>query len=558
MQNVEIRQTEELVKRYMKRQDCVLVVPETCLHLVAVLNGVEKDIDSSLQKLYIHAEQVGLGLFKAILIKRFGKSELDVEELEKGLELGEIQADDQPLIHDLRTLLQENRLLNAGISFAGKGQIQFNPNDMIRFFETAANVIKMEQRIMIYNRLSGIYEELTEQNLGVLIRYFMNRAYTGSWRSVYERDVLEGLRRSCPVVTKPKYGQLKVTLQNGVYDLVTDELLPQSPEHFQTCQIPVGYQPEADYTKFRKYLADVTCGDHSLENVMQEMMGYVLIDNAKAERAFYLYGPGQNGKSVFANILMALVGTDNASSNPLSMFGKQFGLENVVGKMMNIAGENNEALGSAATEILKAMISGDTISVARKFKQAVSYLATCKLFFLMNTLPDTDDTSHGFFRKVLIVPFNRIFSEDVKNPNLKDELIVELPGILNWALEGAKRLIANNYRFSPSDVVEKAAKDYKAEQNPVELFYKEGLAYNPGARIPRKSVHSAYMRFLEEQGTAGRGTESTQRFWGILDNQAKLLDERHLEYVQIHGNKHLKDYIVNPDFRNRSNSNVTW
>lgn len=106
--------------------------------------------------------------------------------------------------------------------------------------------------------------------------------------------------------------------------------------------------------------------------------------------------------------MIHLLGKANTTSIPLSKFGNQFGIETMVGKMANISSEN-EVSGSIETELLKGIVSGDVIDVQRKFKTSMSYRATCKLIFLVNTLPDTSDDTHGYFRKLLIVPFNRVY-----------------------------------------------------------------------------------------------------------------------------------------------------
>ena len=128
----------------------------------------------------------------------------------------------------------------------------------------------------------------------------------------------------------------------------------------------------------------------------------------------------------------------------LSKFSEKFGIEGIVDKSLNIANEN-ELGGAISTESLKALISGDPINISRKFKKAINVKSNIKLIFLLNTLPDTLDNTHGYYRKILIIPFNRVFKCDEMDKDLPEKVSEELSGVLNWALEGAERLITVSY-----------------------------------------------------------------------------------------------------------------
>lgn len=83
------------------------------------------------------------------------------------------------------------------------------------------------------------------------------------------------------------------------------------------------------------------------------------------------------------------------------------------------------------------------------------------MMFCLNELPKTNDTSNGFYRRFLIAPFNVQIPKNKINPNLaKDIISHELPGIMNWVLEGRKRLVKNG-AFIDSPVMSKALEEYK-------------------------------------------------------------------------------------------------
>ena len=112
-------------------------------------------------------------------------------------------------------------------------------------------------------------------------------------------------------------------------------------------------------------------------------------------------------------------------------------------------------------EKVYSVISGDKISISIKYQDDISYAPICKLVFLVNSLPVTSDMTYGFYRKLLIIPFNHKFTNDEKDVDLFEKLKMEMPGIINWALEGLRRLKENHFQFSQCDAAKKALQSYQ-------------------------------------------------------------------------------------------------
>lgn len=538
---------QETVESYIDTTDRITIMPCRLNKLSALFEVIKRvDDEEALAELYAHANEVDKGLFEGILKSVFKKDVDEIEHIKNTVGMSQCSIDDD-LKMELQQLIEENRMLNVGLSLGPRGAVKFDSNTFVMYLLQVATLINNEGRIQIYSHTKGTYDDLDEELVGKITKYLLNRAMKNCWKSSYERDINAGLVRTVPSVAQSRQGYELVCLQNGIYDLKNQVLLPHSPNYILPNQVPITYDSEAKCPKFLQFIDDITCNDTSLARNLQEIAGNTLIDNAKAERAVYLYGCGANGKSVYAEVLTCLLGRENVTSIPLSKFGMQFGVETIVGKMANISSEN-ELSSSVGTELLKGIISGDTIDIQRKHKTSINYRATCKLIFLVNTLPDTLDNTHGYYRKLRLIPFERVFKPSEQDVDLKEKLIGELPGILNWALEGAHRLITNGYKFTPSQAIDNVLKSYTAQQNPVREFFEEGLIYQPGARTPRKTILNTYKNWLEENCIAGKGTESPQKFWKALDNIAKLQSNVKLEYPQIKGSYHLKDYVINPNF----------
>ena len=216
-------------------------------------------------------------------------------------------------------------------------------------------------------------------------------------------------------------------------------------------RVPVNFDEAADCPRTRQFLDEILLGDELGISTLQEFMGYCLTGETRAEKALALIGPGANGKSVLLRLLRALCGPMNVSSVGLSSLQGRFSSFSLVGKLVNISAEN-ELRGSLNTELFKLIVSGEPLQVEKKFKQSFAFSPYCKLVLAMNSLPYTDDTTAGFSRRLLIVPCRRIFTPQEADRHLIDKLLVELPGVLNFALEGLRRLRENDYLFTESPV----------------------------------------------------------------------------------------------------------
>ncbi|WP_010648834.1 DNA primase family protein [Oceanobacillus massiliensis] len=410
-----------------------------------------------------------------------------------------------------------------------KNQFAFNPNAFARHFLKRCHVRSTKDgRLFLYN-MNGFYEELSEVNLGKVIRTVMHEGRWDSWKSNYEAEVSKALQREAPTVDEMNTKRDFINVRNGMLNLSTFRLEAHSPDFLSTVQIPIDYDSNAQAPKFLDFMNDITVNDEELIGVHQELIGYWLTGDTKAEKAVYYYGSGANGKSVLASIITELVGPQNVSSVPLSKFNDQFGMESMIGKSLNISAENEMGGKALKTENFKAIVSGDNITINIKYRPAISYRPYCRLVFLVNNLPDSSDVTEGYFRKLIIVPFSRTFKKDERDVDLKDELLKELPGILNWAILGLKRLRSNNYQFSACKAIEETERAYFDEQNPVREFFHSHVVQEVGSRTKQSDFYNMYSQWLNVQGIDDKGTKSRQVFWRYFK---VILDRENISIVK--------------------------
>ncbi|WP_130055577.1 DNA primase family protein [Bacillus thuringiensis] len=418
------------------------------------------------------------------------------------------------LLEEMKQIITISKAEEHGFIFDEKrNNYSFNANAFAKHFNRRCHVrATKDGRLFLYNK-KGFFEELTEVELGKVIRTLMHEGLWNSWNSKFEAEAVKALLRESTTVIEMNTMRNFINLKNGMLNLDIFELLPHQPSYLSTIQLPIEYNPIASAPSFMQFLKEISLDDEELIRVHQEIIGYLLSSETKAEKAFFFFGGGANGKSVLASIITQLVGEDNVSSIPLSEFSQQFGLEGLINKTVNIAAENEMGGKALKTENFKAIVSGDTITINIKYRPAISYKPNCKLIFVVNNVPDSQDVTSGYFRKLILVPFRRTFKPNERDVNLLQKLLIELPGILNWAIEGLKRLRENNYQFSQCKVIEECMQTYYVEQNPVKEFFHEHIVFKKGVRTKQSDFHEKYLRWLNMQGIDDKGTKSKSIFW---------------------------------------------
>jgi putative DNA primase/helicase len=148
-------------------------------------------------------------------------------------------------------------------------------------------------------------------------------------------------------------------------------------------------------------------------------------------------------------------------------------------------------------DIIKMIVGGDTIDAQEKYKPQIEFTPTCRFIFAMNSLPKTDDKSFGFYRRVIIVPFTRVFREEEQDRSLVEKLLCELPGIFIWAVDGLKRLRINR-KFTESQKSNELLENYKSEQNSVSMFVEEMCVHDCNAKVKASDLWKRYEEFCAE------------------------------------------------------------
>jgi putative DNA primase/helicase len=296
-----------------------------------------------------------------------------------------------------------------------------------------------------------------------------------------------------------------INLQNGTFEISPQgtKLRPFDRSDFITYQLPFEYNPQAKAPIFEAYLNRVL-PDIERQRVLAEYLGYVFIKHGsntlKEEKALILYGTGANGKSVFFEVVNALLGADNVSSYSLQSLTNDNGYfrAKLANKLVNYASEIN---GKLETSIFKQMVSGEPVEARLPYGQPFILKQYAKMIFNVNELPKDVEYTNAYFRRFLIIPFDVTIPPHEQDKNLHTKIIEkELSGVFNWVLQGLSRLLEQR-KFSDCQAAQKAVEQYRIESDSVQMFLNEH-EYKVSATndMPLKDLFSEYRNYCIESG----------------------------------------------------------
>jgi putative DNA primase/helicase len=296
-----------------------------------------------------------------------------------------------------------------------------------------------------------------------------------------------------------------INLSNGTFEISPKSkiLRPFNRADFLTYQLPFQFNPSANAPLFHQYLNKVL-PDKERQMVLAEYLGSIFIKNGsktlKEEKALILYGSGANGKSVFFEIVNALLGPENVSSYSLQSLTNETGYfrAKLANKLVNYASEIN---GKLETSIFKQLVSGEPVEARLPYGEPFMLKQYAKLIFNCNELPKEVEHTNAYFRRFLIIPFDITIPEEEQDKNLHVKIIEsELSGIFNWVLEGLNRILIQK-RFSNCEAAKIAIEQYKTESNSIRLFL-DDYEYigHPEGQMVIKQLYQEYKSFCIEDG----------------------------------------------------------
>lgn len=304
--------------------------------------------------------------------------------------------------------------------------------------------------------------------------------------------------------------------------------------------LPFAYDPDAKCPMFHKFM-ELILPDEEVRMIIAEYIGYLFLPRY-VQKFPYFYGSGGNGKSTLIDIIKELFDS-NAISNleVLNMHGHE--LDALNGKILNLSTEmeSNTILNQGQISTIKKISVGEPIQINPKFDKSYVLTRPAKLIMAGNEKLKGGGMNDALTRRMILIPFDQSIPESEQDVNLVSKIVEkELPGILNWAIEGMIRLVSNNYKFTKSRTIEESMEEYRVETDQIYSYIKECFAQwdvgTPDNPKMEKKIHGLslmvdeeiklptkyiYQHYVEWANSVGTHPLKQQNFSGKLAEKLK-------------------------------------
>lgn len=324
-----------------------------------------------------------------------------------------------------------------------------------------------------------------------------------------------------------------IVVNNGVYHRKKRKLLPFSSEYVFVNKIDTNYiqnakEPAFTDWNFTEWIKELSDGNASKEKLLWQLFAVAINANYISEVAVFFYSEqGRTGKSTFQQLLINLVGKQNASSLKIKEFENDFKLASAYGNSLIIGDDNNPKDFNETSENFKSVITGDTVLLNPKGKAPFSTVLTPFVVQSMNGLPRFKDITDGLQRRLRIILFNHSYKDEKNNRNIKEKYIHD-ERLLEFIL--AKVIDMDFFEIENTAESEEALRELILENSVVLAFYDELFQELESERLPMKFLFKLFQAWCdyENQPTQMKQNTFTKEIKGIAGKEGWLYSRKNL------------------------------
>jgi putative DNA primase/helicase len=282
------------------------------------------------------------------------------------------------------------------------------------------------------------------------------------------------------------------------------ELRPHRPKSHLRHYLNVNYDPDAQCPKYDKAVREIFAKSGKPKAMVRhwnELMGYIVQPRRNIPIIVVLRGGGDNGKTVLVRTLIRLLGKQLVHAQRVEDLDKnRFAMGSLFGKLLFI--DDDVRAGARLPDgTLKTISEAKEVTGELKYQQPFNFVVRTVPMLLCNNVPSLADLSHGMQRRLMAIPFDRRFTGADKDPNLFEVIwATELPGVLNRALAGYKRVVERKAQFKRPSPVNAATDLLLQHANPLPAFIEANCTREAGATCLVKTFYEAYSSWTKEMG----------------------------------------------------------
>ena len=290
-----------------------------------------------------------------------------------------------------------------------------------------------------------------------------------------------------------------IGIQDVVYEIDANTTRPARAKDLVFKSLGTHFDPSADCPQWKQFLYTAMQGDQEMIDYLQRLVGYFLTASTREQEIYYFYGTGANGKSTFIDLVKSLLGSYGVKVSSDSFMKKRSGTLNLgaqaslamlAGARLAITDETNDGDSAFDAQTLKS-ISGDDEVTGRFLRQnPITFKSTAKLVMYGNDKPYGNINDEGFWRRFRFIHFGYVVPKEERDPALLHKLKDELPGILNWALDGLAAWNQNGLQ-TPQQIFDESL-EYRSEIDSVTEFLNNIIVLDADQVIATKQLFDAY------------------------------------------------------------------
>ncbi|WP_242300426.1 MULTISPECIES: phage/plasmid primase, P4 family [unclassified Bacillus cereus group] len=309
-----------------------------------------------------------------------------------------------------------------------------------------------------------------------------------------------------------------LNVENGIVDLKTGKLQQHDRELGLTKITNITFDENAKCPEWLNFLDQIFQGDKELAEYMQRLIGYSLTGEITEQIMVFLIGGGSNGKSTFINIIKDIMGDyGRQAKSDTFIKKKETGANNDIARLVGsrfvsaIESEDGEQLSEA---FVKQITGGEPVLARFLRQEFFEFIPEFKVFFTTNHKPVIKGVDEGIWRRIRLIPFNLQLPKEKRDKKLPEKLSLEMPGILNWAIEGCLKWQRSG--LNDPAIVMKATGDYKEEMDILGPFMFECCFKREDVQIEAKDLFEVYANWCFRNG---EHQLKNRAFYRILESQ---------------------------------------
>lgn len=317
------------------------------------------------------------------------------------------------------------------------------------------------------------------------------------------------------LISDPPFGaDSLVVVRNGLIHLPSlvagnPAMIPPTPDYFSVTAVPFDFDAAAQCPRWIEFLNSLWPKDAESIATLQQWFGYVISRETEHQKILAIVGPKRSGKGTIARILTSIIGSQNVTNPSLSKLGSTFGLQELYGKTLAILTDARLSGRVDSVEVVEQLLSisgEDAKNIDRKYKDALTNVKMGARFMLMaNEIPRFKDASGAIASRVIVLRQRRSFLGK-EDHTLHRKLLGELPGILNWSINGWRDL-TNAGRFAQPKSGRDDLRSLEELASPTLAFIRECcVVKNPKAIIRCDELFSAWKAWCAKDGRDRPGT----------------------------------------------------